>query len=371
MMRTKYNGYFHGVRIHFLDMGGDAEAPDYTPIANANAAATAAAKEAADKDIAFREKVYNENKPYIDAAQKSSLDIAAVQKGIMGDSRVRSDQQWDQYTNTFVPIEQKMAQEAMDYGGNADQERVAGQAVADVRTQGGIARESTARSLAAMGVNPNSGRFASSMRRTDIEEAGAAGGAANSSRIAARDKGISLRAGAAAFGRNQVNAAGQMAGVGTNAGSAGVGSASVGANAGLSTAQFATGGTGNAINAANVGISGNNALIGAMGSDYRSTLSADSGAVGGALSGLGGIGQGLGAMGLKLSDRRMKENIQHVGEADGGFSIYEFNYIGDGKRYRGVMADEVERVMPDAVVYDDMGFASVNYSMLGIQMEEV
>ncbi len=40
-------------------------------------------------------------------------------------------------------------------------------------------------------------------------------------------------------------------------------------------------------------------------------------------------------------------------------------------RFRGVMADEVEPRFPNAVVYDDMGFASVNYQMLGIEMKEV
>jgi hypothetical protein len=366
MFETKFNGYRNGARRYFLDMG-DSEAPDYTPIANANAAAAAGAKEIADKDIAFREKVYGENKPYIEAAQKAGLEASTAQLGMMRKADARSDQQWDQYTNTFVPIEQQMAKEAMDYGSEADQETQAGRAVADVRTQGGIARENTARSLAAMGVNPNSGRFASGMRRTDIEEAGAAGSVANNARLMVKDKGIGLRAGAAAFGRNQVNAAGQMAGVSSGAGSAGVGSAGAGANAALPMAQFAAGGTGNAINAANVGISGNNALIGAMGSDYRAEL----GQSGGAIAGLAGLGQGLGAMGLKFSDRRMKENIVHVGETAQSLGLYEFNYIGEPARFRGVMADEVALVMPEAVVYDDMGFASVNYPMLGIQMEEV
>ena len=35
------------------------------------------------------------------------------------------------------------------------------------------------------------------------------------------------------------------------------------------------------------------------------------------------------------------------------------------------MADEVEKVMPDAVVKSDDGYLAVNYDMLGIEMEEV
>ena len=72
-----------------------------------------------------------------------------------------------------------------------------------------------------------------------------------------------------------------------------------------------------------------------------------------------------------FSDRRLKENIELVGEAQ-GFNIYEFGYKDiPGRRFRGVMADEVESVVPEAVVYDTDGFARVFYEMLGIEMTEV
>lgn len=330
--------------ICHLDLGDAPEAPDYTPIAQANDAAARLAREAAAEDLAFRRTVYNDSKGAIEKAAKASFDIAEIQKGIMQDSRDRSDLQWDQYTGTFVPIEQRMAQEAMDYGGEADQERVAGQAAADIRTQGGIARANTARSLAAMGVNPNSGRFASGLRRLDIEEAGAAGSAANASRVAARDKGISLRAGAAAFGRNQVNTAGQMAGISTGAGSAGVGSANAGANAGLPAAQFAAGGTGNAINASGIAVSGNNALMGTMSNDYRTALSADNSGFSSMLAGLGGIGQGLGAMGLTFSSKKLKTNKRPANAALRGVRNLDI----ENWQYKKGVADEGEHVGPYA-----------------------
>lgn len=74
------------------------------------------------------------------------------------------------------------------------------------------------------------------------------------------------------------------------------------------------------------------------------------------------------------SDPRLKTNVEKVGFHEGaGLNLYEFNYLNDpsGKRYRGVMADEVQRLYPSAVRYDDLGFASVNYTMLGIEMAEV
>jgi len=73
------------------------------------------------------------------------------------------------------------------------------------------------------------------------------------------------------------------------------------------------------------------------------------------------------------SDRRLKESIEQVG-VDGatGLPVYEFQYIGQPeKRYRGVMADDVEGVMPEAVITGSDGYKMVDYDMLGISMQEV
>ena len=71
---------------------------------------------------------------------------------------------------------------------------------------------------------------------------------------------------------------------------------------------------------------------------------------------------------LSMSDPRVKENVQLVGKDDRtGLNLYEFNYIDQpGDRYRGVMADEVLKVRPDAVVRNRKGYMMVNYTRLGI-----
>jgi len=85
----------------------------------------------------------------------------------------------------------------------------------------------------------------------------------------------------------------------------------------------------------------------------------------GTLQTLGTIGS-LGAM-LFGSDRRLKEHIDLIGKDEiSGFNIYEFSYLGDPRRYRGVMADEVQEVRPDAVVTGDDGFMRVNYTAIGV-----
>ena len=62
------------------------------------------------------------------------------------------------------------------------------------------------------------------------------------------------------------------------------------------------------------------------------------------------------------SDRRLKSNIERVGTHPRGIGIYEYDI--EGKRQRGVMADEVESVLPEAVITGADGYKRVNYGML-------
>jgi len=71
---------------------------------------------------------------------------------------------------------------------------------------------------------------------------------------------------------------------------------------------------------------------------------------------------GAGLMAAKFSDRRLKSNIEQVGTHPLGIGIYEYDIFGN--RERGVMADEVLNVMPNAVSVHPSGFMQVNYGML-------
>lgn len=81
-------------------------------------------------------------------------------------------------------------------------------------------------------------------------------------------------------------------------------------------------------------------------------------------SSLVNAGTGLGAAYLLASDRRLKENIAKVGELSHDLGVYRYNFIGDDAERIGVMADEVEKVMPEAVVTRDDGMKMVNYGMV-------
>tara|TARA_R110000765_G_scaffold75819_1_gene148565 strand:- start:15961 stop:16758 length:798 start_codon:yes stop_codon:yes gene_type:complete len=86
----------------------------------------------------------------------------------------------------------------------------------------------------------------------------------------------------------------------------------------------------------------------------------------------GFIEAGIGAAGAWAgSDRRLKENIAHVGVSRKGHNIYEFEYKqGTGRRFKGVMADEVPFA---ALPMGDSGYLAVNYAHpdLDVAFEEI
>lgn len=106
---------------------------------------------------------------------------------------------------------------------------------------------------------------------------------------------------------------------------------------------------------------------GLVSQNYQNQVSQNNAQMGG-MFGLGGsLASGAMRYGLPLlaaSDRKLKSLITRIGTGPYGLPLYE--YVINGKRERGVMADEVKSVMPDAVVRHPDGYDMVNYGMLGI-----
>jgi len=85
---------------------------------------------------------------------------------------------------------------------------------------------------------------------------------------------------------------------------------------------------------------------------------------GGAMGGLGA------AFGAKGSDRRLKKNINLIGESPSGLNIYSFEYIdskyGEGL-FQGVMSDEI----PQEAVFNINGYDHVRYDMLDVEFKQI
>jgi hypothetical protein len=80
-------------------------------------------------------------------------------------------------------------------------------------------------------------------------------------------------------------------------------------------------------------------------------------------SGLMGGLFSLGSAAIMASDERLKINITRVGALPSGIPLHEFEYVWGGGPRVGVIAQEVQRVRPEAVV-DLGGFLAVDYTRL-------
>lgn len=92
----------------------------------------------------------------------------------------------------------------------------------------------------------------------------------------------------------------------------------------------------------------------------------------------GGVGEGMleGFMGsigtgaiIATSDRRLKENIDHIGNSPSGIKVYEFNYLNNDVRYRGVIANELVDSYPNAVSENKDGYYMIDYSQIDVDFE--
>ena len=71
-----------------------------------------------------------------------------------------------------------------------------------------------------------------------------------------------------------------------------------------------------------------------------------------------------------LSDERLKENIKPIGKSENGHNLYTWDWNDKAKELGvndpaiGVLAQEVKKYMPKAVITDENGYYKVNYGVL-------
>ena len=329
-------------------------APDYEPLANASREAAEIQAGLGREQLAFAREQYDRSAPQLEAVARQQMQAQSEQM----------DQARDYYNyqkDTFRPVERGLVADAQRFNTEAYRNQLASKASADAGLAFGQTQASNQRSMAAMGVNPNSGRFAGMQNASGLALSANRANAMTNSRMQADQMGYARKLDAIGMGRGLAGAssaayggasgAGSMAG--QNAQSAGqnymgnmaIGAGTIGAGQGMQLQ-----GLGNALNA-NV-------------NQYINTQDSTLGDIG-AIAGAG--------VAMYKSDRRLKENVREVSvDQRTALSLYEFNYIGDDTRkYVGVMADEVELSYPEAVAIMDNGFMAVDYEALGIEFKEV
>ena len=316
-------------------MGGKSQpAPDYTPM-----------QQIGREQLDFAKQQYAEMAPL--ARQVAAQQMAAQQQQMQ-----QGQDYYDYQRQTFRPLEQGLVRDAERFNTEDYREGLARDASAAAGRAFGITRSMSQRANASMGINPNSGRAMSMENQSNLGLAAQRANAMTGARDRAEQLGFARRLDVTGLGRNLPGASTAAYQGATSAGSAGINTSMAPGS------QFNQG-------MANAGQTYGNILSNQT-SQFNTGLNAE-GQVIGALVGAGTT------YGLSKSDRRLKENIEVVGhDIRTDLPLYEFEYIGgSGKRYLGVMADDVKVRYPEMVVTMPDGYDAVNYAGLGIEMVEV
>lgn len=334
------------------------DAPDYTPLANASAAAADRMATLGQNQLDFARQQYTDNAPLM-------RDIARKQGLAMDQQLAQGSDYYNYLKDTYRPVEQGLVSDAMAFDTDAYRNQLATRAAADSGIAFNRQRQANERAMASMGVNPNSGRFQAAAGQTALMQAANRAGAMTGARERAQQTGYARKLDAAGLGRGLSGASTAAYGSAIGAGSQAAG------NYGLAGQQY-MGGMNQG--AATVG-SGLNMQLSGLGNVLNNQTKfamneADSSFLGD-VGGIMGAGASMYSAGM-FSDRRLKENIEFAGIDDAtGLNLYDFNYKWNSKRFRGVMAQEVKEMYPEAVYDSGAGWMGVYYDMLGIQMKEV
>ena len=339
-------------------MGGkSAPAPDYAPLASASKEAAQIMGGLGREQLAFARQQYGEISPYL-------RDIATQQQAAQNQQMRQAQDYYDYQTSTFRPVERGLVQQAQEFNTEDYRNQLASKAAADAGRAFGQTQAATQRAMGSMGVNPNSGRFAGLQNQNTVALAAQKAAAMTGTRQQAEQMGFARQLDVTGLGRG-------LAGASTAAyqGATGAGTAAGGSYMGAGN-QFMGGMTaaGNTMGQGyQIQGQGLSSILGSQTSVYNQAQSAQGEMLGSILGAGGSFGAAF------LSDRRVKENIEVVGvDSKTKLPLYDFNYIGDPNRsWRGVMADDVEKRFPDAVINTANGTKMVNYGALGIEMVEV
>ncbi len=335
--------------------------PDYAPLAQASAEAARIQAGLGREQLAFAREQYDRSAPILEG-------IAQQQMAAQNEQMAQARDYYNYQRDTYRPLERSIVADARRFNTEAYQNQIASQAAADAGRAFGISQQQNQRAMAAMGVNPNSGRFAGMQNASGLQQAAMRANAMTGARNQAQQLGYARQLDAAGLGRGLAGASTAAYGGANTAGSMAGGNAQ---SAGLNYMAGMGQGAGTIARGQQMQMQGLSSVLNAQTQSYINTQDSFMGDLGAVLGGAGTLAQGGGF--AALSDRRIKENIIEVGvDQRTALTLYEFSYKGDdARRFRGVMADEVELSYPDAVEDTDLGFKAVRYDLLGIEFKEV
>lgn len=260
-----------------------------------------------------------------------------------------------------APSREAIYKEAEEYNTAANKERIAAEAIGDVKQGFGIQQQDMERKMQSYGINPTSGQFTGMRNANSVLQAATEASAATRARNAAEQLGWAKKMDAIALSQGQFGNQATSTGLALSSGAQG-----------LNAGQLAMGNYGamgnsmaQATSTANQGWNS----VGTLGvQKYNADVNAYEAQTKANATGSAGFGSLVGSLGAaaisKYSDIRMKQNIKLVGKTKAGTNIYSYEYKPEFKEiagygeHIGVMAHEV----PHAAFMSNNGYLMVDYS---------
>jgi hypothetical protein len=296
--------------------------------------------------LEFYKEVYADTQPQRDETQARANAVSDAQLASMKQQDAITKDYWDYQKDTYRPLEQGLVADSQTYDTAERREQEAGQAVADVNTQLGNARDALAARQASRGVMSASANSEALDRSMAVSGAAAAASAANQARKGVELQGYARKMDAANLGRNLASNQATSAGVALQQGNSAVGNS----NAANAASQSGVGVMQQGFNTAIQGNQSAGNLYGqAAQIELQSNKTADM------MSGLAGLGMAGAKLAPMLSDENLKENIEPVSDEE---ALSQVAKVDSQKRWSykkgaglgteehtGPMAQDVQKVM--------------------------
>jgi hypothetical protein len=341
---------------------GNNDAPSADP--NIGIAQRELSKLATEQWNTFKTQIYPDLKAATDKQEARLQGAYESTKAISDAQAKRAEEAYDLYKKEGLPQLEALRKDAEEYNEGAYQEQMALRAGADVDVASENQRQQMAMRRQQYGIDPTSGVAMGQDNANAVMTAAAKAQAQNQTRMAARDIGLqklanvyNAYAGLPAQGNAATSLALGATGQGTAAGQNIVGNIGGLSSTSNQAAQTSMGGWGQV---GTLGVQKYNADVGLYTAQQRAESESASG-LGGAIGSLGS------AYIMRGSDIRIKQDIVQVGRLDNGFPLYAFQYKPEFRNecghgfHIGVMAQDVEQIIPDAVSVHADGYKMVDY----------
>lgn len=359
-----------------LGGGGGASMPAADPnIAKYAAKNADLATKTADTSTAS----YKANQARQAAFDKLTQQIVGQQQQIGQQQQQNAGNIWDQYTKTFMPVQQQVATDALNMDSAANQEKAAGQAGSQVAQSYNNAQQQQARRLQSMGINPNSGRALALDNATKLQQAADSASAMNTARTNVIKQGITARQNAASLGLNVANTGNNTEQQALAANGAATATAAAPMNTENQNVATLNSGMGTAIQ-------GNNAAAGALNNQYSTQVNAaiaqnqadaSSSAGLGQLAGQIGSAYLLGPAALATSSKKAKTEKSGISDSKTlnkvkSLPVQNWRYkkgVADGGKHTGPYAEDVNKHFGDSAAPGGKAIDMV--SMNGITLSAI